>query len=570
MVVLFAKRGLKMNGKFRRRGSGLVASSLILSACVPGALQTQAHFGEALLSFFSRTIVYMLWSRSNLIKKCQEKLIELNGGNVLTDFKNKILKSNDLSEELKIKLTQNFDEALKKLKSNVSGEEIAKFVSENLSSYMDDLDVAINKIKEKENLYILSKSKESLLVEKLYDYSYMSNEDFEGIMKKIQDNESGQKIKFSFFPKGKEEEFYSLPYLNSEIKKLEENVQQKTEEAIAHFLINFVKKVEEKATKEAEESEKRLKFQKGLGEDVFSVARRIITKAFGEDESDSFLSKAKEYILALTRLRIQHNKKVEEKAENIKKKEDAKVYKKKKYEEKEKTIKDRLKELEEEGDIILENSVNFFMSNIGKVSMPFDKWGNSVGYFLDKDEGLSRLINEAVESKNELSSLKKEMEKSKECVKGLGNKLAPLENFKKSLKFLKEEEINAIFDLAGIYDFVCVQESKNWEECLDNYDFFEKMYSRFRELGIRKIKENDFLKSCREEREKLEDSKGVLARTKEDFSDSMKKINTSKKNERKYVEHLMKYFQSNRFYRSTDTSGGLVDWLLYGKNFSPN
>ena len=566
MVVLFAKRGLKMNGKFRRRGSGLVASSLILSACVPGALQTQAHFGEALLSFFSRTIVYMLWSRSNLIKKCQEKLFELNGGDVLTDFKNKILKSNDLSEELKIKLTQNFDEALKKLKSNVSGEEIAKFVSENLSSYMDDLDVAINKIKEKENLYILSKSKESLLVEKLYDYSYMSNEDFEGIMKKIQDNESGQKVKFSFFPKGKEEEFYPLPYLNSEIKKLEENVQQKTEEAIAHFLINFVKKVEEKATKKAEESG--LKFQKGLGEDVFSVARRIITKAFGEDESDSFSSKVKEYILALTRLRIQHNKKVEKKAENIKKKADAKDYKKKKYEEKEKAIKDRLKGLEEGGNILLEKAVDFFMENIGKEGIPFDKWSESVGYSQDKE--LGKLVEEAANSKKKLSSLKKEMEKSKECVKGLGNELAPLENFKKSLGSLREGEKNAIFDLAEIYDFVGVQESENWEEFLDNCDFFEKMYSRFRELGIRKIKEEGFLKSCKEEREKLESSRKVLARVKENFLNSMEEINTSKKDERNYVEHLMKYFQSNRFYRSTDTSGGLVDGLLYGKNFSSN
>lgn len=569
MVVLFAKRGLKMNGKFRRRGSGLIASSLIVSACAPSAVQTQAHFGETLLSFFSRTIVYMLWSRSNLIKKCQEKLIELNGGNVLTNLKDRVFKEENLDKKLKSQLVENIDKALEKLKNNVGGEEIATLITKNLDGHIKNLDVAINKIKEKENLYILSKSEESLLVEKLYDYNYMSNEDFDGIMDKIQNDESDQKVKFSFFPKGKEEEFYSLPYLNSEIKKLEEDVQQKTEEAIAHFLINFVKKVEEKATKEAEESEKGLNLQKGLGEGVFSVARRIITEAFGEDESDSFLSKVKEYILALTRLRIQHNKKVEKKAENIKKKEDAKDYEKKRYEEKEKTIKDRLKKLEEEGGNELEIAVNFFMENIGKEGIPFDKWGESVGY--SQDEELEQLAKEVENSKEKLSSLKKERENSAACVESLRSNLNSLKNFKKSLDSLGKEEQDSIYDLAEIYGSEGVKESKSCGEFLDNYGFFEKIYSKFRELGIRKIKEKGFLKSCREEREKLESSREVFARIKENFLNSMKEINNAKNNQKKEeVKGLIKYFQSNRFYRSTDTSGELVGRLLYGKNFSSN
>ena len=333
MVVLFAKRGLKMNGKFRKKGSGFIASSLILSACAPGALQTQAHLGEVLMSFFSRTIVYMLWSRSDLIKKCQERLVELNGGNVLTNLKDKVSKEKNLDEKLKLQLIGNTDEALEKLKNNVGGGEIAELIAGNLDNRITELDTAINEIKEKENLYILSKSEESLLVEKLYDYSYMSKEDFEDIMNKIQNDESDQKVKFSFFPKGKEEEFYSLPYLRNEIKRLEENVQQKTKEAIGHFLINFVKKVEKDATEEAEESKKRLNLQDVPGESIFLKAKLIIQEAFGDDKSDDFSSKVKDYILNLTRLRITHKVK-EERAKNIKEKENANDYEKKKNEEK--------------------------------------------------------------------------------------------------------------------------------------------------------------------------------------------------------------------------------------------
>jgi|GEM_PF-4558492 len=554
-----------MNGKFRKKGSGLIASSLIVSACAPGALQTQAHFGDTLLSFFSSTIVYMLWSRSNLIKKCQEKLFELNGGNILTDFKNKILKSKGLSEELKIKLTQNFDEALKKLKSNGSEEEIAELITKNLGSRIEELDTAIDEIKEKEILCMLSKSKENLLVEKLYDYSYMSKEDFEDIMNKIQNDESDQKVKFSFFPKGKEEEFYSLPYLRNEIKRLEENVQQKTKEAIGHFLINFVKKVEKDATEEAEESKKRLNLQDVPGESISSKARLIIQEAFGDDKSDGFSSKVKDYILNLTRLRITHKEK-EERAKNIKEKENANDYEKKKNEEKKENIQNRLEKLEGEGYEVLENAVNFLMENITKGGGELlDRLGASIGYIQREDEELLKLCYEVDESEKAILYLKNEQKESEECIRGLKNNLESLKNFKKSLDSLGEER-DYIYDLAEIYGSEGVKESKSCGELLDNYDFFEKMYSRCQELKIR-TKADDFLRFCEEERKKLKNSREVLYRVKEDFLNEMSKINSvSKKKEKKEVENLMKYFQSSRFHRSTDTSGELVDRLLYGKS----
>ena len=557
-----------MNGKFRKKGSGLIASSLILSACAPGALQTQAHLGEVLMSFFSRTIVYMLWSRSDLIKKCQERLVELNGGNVLTNLKDKVSKEKNLDEKLKLQLIGNIDEALEKLKNNVGGGEVAELIAGNLDNRITELDTAINEIKEKENLYILSKSEESLLVEKLYDYSYMSKEDFEDIMNKIQNDESDQKVKFSFFPKGKEEEFYSLPYLRNEIKRLEENVQQKTKEAIGHFLINFVKKVEKDATEEAEESKKRLNLQDVPGESsIFSKAKLIIQEAFGDDKSDDFSSKVKDYILNLTRLRITHKVK-EERAKNIKEKENANDYEKKKNEEKKENIQDRLEKLEGEGYEVLENAVNFLMENITKGGGELlDRLGASIGYIQSEDEELLKLFHEVDESKKELSYLKNEQKESEECVEELKYHLVSLENFKKSLDSLGEEEKNAIYNLADMYGFEGVQESESCEEFLDNYGFFEKMYSKFRELGIRKIKEKGFLKSCREEREKLESSRDVLYSVKKGFLNEMSKINSVSK---KKVENLMNEFQDNRFYRSANTSEELVEKLLYGRTSDSN
>ena len=557
-----------MNGKFRKKGSGLIASSLILSACAPGALQTQAHLGEVLMSFFSRTIVYMLWSRSDLIKKCQERLVELNGGNVLTNLKDKVSKEKNLDEKLKLQLIGNTDEALEKLKNNVGGGEVAELIAGNLDNRITELDTAINEIKEKENLYILSKSEESLLVEKLYDYSYMSKEDFEDIMNKIQNDESDQKVKFSFFPKGKEEEFYSLPYLRNEIKRLEENVQQKTKEAIGHFLINFVKKVEKDATEEAEESKKRLNLQDVPGESsIFSKAKLIIQEAFGDDKSDDFSSKVKDYILNLTRLRITHKVK-EERAKNIKEKENANDYEKKKNEEKKENIQDRLEKLEGEGYEVLENAVNFLMENITKGGGELlDRLGASIGYIQSEDEELLKLFHEVDESKKELSYLKNEQKESEECVEELKYHLVSLENFKKSLDSLGEEEKNAIYNLADMYGFEGVQESESCEEFLDNYGFFEKMYSKFRELGIRKIKEKGFLKSCREEREKLESSRDVLYSVKKGFLNEMSKINSVSK---KKVENLMNEFQDNRFYRSANTSEELVEKLLYGRTSDSN
>ena len=557
-----------MNGKFRKKGSGLIASSLIVSACAPGALQTQAHFGDTLLSFFSRTIVYMLWSRSDLIKKCQERLVELNGGNVLTNLKDKVSKEKNLDEKLKLQLIGNIDEALEKLKNNVGGGEVAELIAGNLDNRITELDTAINEIKEKENLYILSKSEESLLVEKLYDYSYMSKEDFEDIMNKIQNDESDQKVKFSFFPKGKEEEFYSLPYLRNEIKRLEENVQQKTKEAIGHFLINFVKKVEKDATEEAEESKKRLNLQDVPGESsIFSKAKLIIQEAFGDDKSDDFSSKVKDYILNLTRLRITHKVK-EERAKNIKEKENANDYEKKKNEEKKENIQNRLEKLEGEGYEVLENAVNFLMENITKGGGELlDRLGASIGYIQSEDEELLKLFHEVDESKKELSYLKNEQKESEECVEELKYHLVSLENFKKSLDSLGEEEKNAIYNLADMYGFEGVQESESCEEFLDNYGFFEKMYSKFRELGIRKIKEKGFLKSCREEREKLESSRDVLYSVKKGFLNEMSKINSVSK---KKVENLMNEFQDNRFYRSANTSEELVEKLLYGRTSDSN
>lgn len=194
-----------------------------------------------------------------------------------------------------------------------------------------------------------------------------------------------------------------------------------------------------------------------------------------------------------------------------------------------------------------------------------DRLGASIGYIQREDEELLKLCYEVDESEKAILYLKNEQKESEECIRGLKNNLESLKNFKKSLDSLGEER-DYIYDLAEIYGSEGVKESKSCGELLDNYDFFEKMYSRCQELKIR-TKADDFLRFCEEERKKLKNSREVLYRVKEDFLNEMSKINSvSKKKEKKEVENLMKYFQSSRFHRSTDTSGELVDRLLYGKS----